>query len=113
MSEDRHGQNAGAARQPGTPAAASPLTPLRWQPSYRVIPSRFPTIHLFERVASHEDWEDLYWLESLTNPRLREQVGEIDLVPSEDRVFGPGASVIMAPFTHLSPLARSAPFTPP
>jgi hypothetical protein len=77
---------------------------VRWQPCYRVIPSRFPTIHLFERIANPEDWEDLYWLESLTNPRLREQVGEIDLVPSEDRVFGAGATVIMAPFTHLSPL---------
>ncbi len=79
------------------------LTEVRWQPCHRVIPSRFPTIHLFERVADAADWEALYWLESLTNPRLREQVGEIDLVPQEDRVFGPGASVIMAPFTHLNP----------
>ena len=83
--------------------ADAALAPLRWQPCYRVIPSRFPTIHLFERVAGPEEWEDLYWLESLTNPRLREQAGEIDLVPVEDRVFGPGATVIMAPFTHLSP----------
>ncbi len=54
-------------------------------------------------MADPEDWDALYWLESLTNPRLREQVGEIDLVPREDRVYGPGATVIMAPFTHLSP----------
>ena len=76
---------------------------VRWQPCYRVIPSRFPTIHLFERVADAADWDALYWLESLTNPRLREELGEIDLVPREDRVFGPGATVIMAPFTHLNP----------
>jgi hypothetical protein len=76
---------------------------VRWQPCFRVISSRFPPIHLFERVASAEDWEALYWLESLTNPRLRDEVGEIELVPREDRVFGPGASVIMAPFTHLNP----------
>jgi hypothetical protein len=79
------------------------LTEIRWQPCYRVIPSRFPTIHLFERVADPADWDALYRLESLTNPRLREQAGEIDLVPREDRVSGPGASVIMAPFTHLNP----------
>jgi hypothetical protein len=54
-------------------------------------------------VAGAEDWEALYWLESLTNPRLRDDVGEIELVPREDRIFGPGASVIMAPFTHLNP----------
>jgi hypothetical protein len=76
---------------------------VRWQPCFRVISSRFPPIDLFERVASPEDWEALYWLESLTNPRLRDEVGEIELVPKEDRVFGPGASIIMAPFTHLNP----------
>ena len=54
-------------------------------------------------MAGEEDWEALYWLESLTNPRLREEVGDIDLVPREDRVFGPGTSVIMAAFTHLNP----------
>ena len=30
-------------------------------------------------------------------------MGDIDLVPREDRVFGPGTSVIMAAFTHLNP----------
>ena len=76
---------------------------VRWQPCFRVISSRFPPVHLFERVASAEDWEALYWLESLTNPRLRDEVGEIELVPPEDRVFGPNASIIMAAFTHLNP----------
>ena len=79
------------------------VSEVRWQPCFRVISSRFPPIHLFERVSGAEDWEALYWLESLTNPRLRDEVGEIELVPREDRVFGPGASVIMAPFTHLNP----------
>ena len=79
------------------------LSEVRWQPCFRIIPSRFPTIHLFERVADSRDWDALYTLESLTNPRLREAAGEIDLVPREERVYGPGASVIMAPFTHLNP----------
>jgi hypothetical protein len=74
---------------------------VRWQPCFRVIPSRYPTIHLFERVADPADWEALYWIESLTNPRLRDEVGDIELVPREERAFGPGGSVIMAPFTHL------------
>jgi hypothetical protein len=79
------------------------VSEVRWQPCFRIISSRFPPIHLFERVSSPEDWEALYWLESLTNPRLRDEVGEIELVPREDRVFGPGTSVIMAAFTHLNP----------
>jgi hypothetical protein len=86
-----------------TPYPALAVSEVRWQPCFRVISSRFPPIHLFERVAGPEDWEALYWLESLTNPRLRDDVGEIELVPREDRIFGPGASVIMAPFTHLNP----------
>lgn len=86
-----------------TPSSALAVREVRWQPCFRVISSRFPPIHLFERVAAAEDWEALYWLESLTNPRLRDEVGEIDLVPPEDRVFGPGTSVIMAAFTHLNP----------
>lgn len=86
-----------------TPLPALALSEVRWHPCFRVISSRFPPIALFERVASAEDWEALYWLESLTNPRLRDEVGEIELVPPDDRVFGPGASVIMAAFTHLNP----------
>ncbi len=66
----------------------------------RIIPARFPQIDLFERVARPEDWEILYAVESLTNPRLRDEVGDITLVPPSERVFGPGASWIMAAFTH-------------
>jgi hypothetical protein len=67
---------------------------------YRVILSRYPQISLFERVSSPQDWDVLYAVESLTNPRLRDEVGDIRLVPPEDRVYGDGASWIMAAFTH-------------
>jgi len=76
---------------------------VRIAPCHRIVASRLPTIHLFERVADPADWDALYKLESMTNPRLREQAGEISLVPVADRVSGPNASVIMAPFTHLAP----------
>jgi hypothetical protein len=71
-------------------------------PCHRIVPSRLPTIHLFERVADPADWDALYKLESMTNPRIRTEIGELSLVPLADRVSGPNASVIMAPFTHLS-----------
>ena len=67
---------------------------------YRVILSRYPQINLFERVSSPQDWDVLYAVESLTNPRLRDEVGDIRLVAQEDRVYGDGASWIMAAFTH-------------
>ena len=48
-------------------------------------------------------WDALFTLEQLTNPRVREEVGEIALVPPDERVSGPGASYVMASFTHLNP----------
>ena len=76
---------------------------VRWEPCWRIIPSRFPPIQLFERVTEPHDLEAILELESLTNPRLRDEVGDIRLVPPEDRVTGPGSSIIMAAFTHLNP----------
>lgn len=75
-----------------------------WKPCWRIIPSRFPTIHLYERVADPADLEAIFQVEALTNPRLRDEAGDIQLVPPEDRVAGPGSSIIMAAFTHLNPL---------
>ncbi|MFM0528866.1 RES family NAD+ phosphorylase [Paraburkholderia strydomiana] len=78
--------------------------PLDWSPAYRVIPTRFPAVNLFDRVASPEDFDALYALETMTNDRLRTEVGELDLVPREERRFGPGYGPIMAALTHLNPL---------
>jgi hypothetical protein len=78
--------------------------PLDWSPAYRVIPTRFPAVNLFDRVASPEDFDALYALEAMTNDRLRTEVGELDLVPREERRFGPGYGPIMAALTHLNPL---------
>ena len=80
-----------------------PVVRVEWKPCWRIIPSRFPPIELFERVSDPGDLEAIYELESLTNPRLRDEVGDIRLVPPEDRVSGPGSSAIMAAFTHLEP----------
>jgi hypothetical protein len=77
--------------------------PVRFAPCYRIVASRMPTIHLFERVADPADWDALYALESMTNPRIRDEIGELQLVPKADRVAGVNASIVMAPFTHLSP----------
>ncbi|RFU48804.1 RES family NAD+ phosphorylase [Paraburkholderia sp. DHOC27] len=78
--------------------------PLVWSPAFRVIPTRFPAVNLFDRVADPEDFEALYALEAMTNDRLRTEIGELDLVPREERRFGPGYGPIMAAFTHLNPL---------
>ncbi len=80
-----------------------PITCIEWKPCWRIIPSRFPPIQLFERVTEPDDLEAIFELESLSNPRLRDQVGEISLVAPEDRISGPDTSIIMAAFTHRNP----------
>ena len=80
-----------------------PVARIEWKPCRRIVPSRFPPIQLFERVTDPDDLEAIFELEALTNPRLRDEAGDIRLVPPGDRVSGPGTSVIMAAFTHLNP----------
>ena len=75
-------------------------TDLNWAPAYRVIPTRFPAVNLFDRVASPQDFDALYALEAMTNDRLRTEVGELDLVPVAERQFGAGYGPIMAAFTQ-------------
>jgi hypothetical protein len=75
-----------------------------WPQAWRGIASRYPPIDLFERLTSDPAvWEALIALEQATNPRARDTVGEIALVLPEERVTGPGASYVMASFTHLNP----------
>ena len=70
------------------------------EPVWRVILSRYPQAGLFERISGAENREVLFAVESLTNPRLRDEAGDICLVRPQDRVYGEGASWIMAAFTH-------------
>jgi len=87
--------------------AVDPLPPERrvtWARATRIVAARYPPIHLFERVSPDPAvWDALIAAETLVNPRVRDEVGEIRLVPPEERVSGPGASFVMAAFTHLNP----------
>lgn len=67
---------------------------------HRLIPSRFPTINLFDWVQSAKELEEVATLEGLTNDRLSTEYGELYRVAKEDWVSGPGATILMAPFTH-------------
>lgn len=75
---------------------------VQWTGARRIIRSLFPPIALFEDIADPEDWPLLIAAEQKTNPRLMESLGAIDLVPPVRRVAGPGATYLMAPFTHVS-----------
>ncbi|MFC6673254.1 RES family NAD+ phosphorylase [Marinobacterium aestuariivivens] len=71
-----------------------------WERLHRLVPSHFPPIGLFETVADPEDLEIIYAIEALTNDRLRDEVGDLTLVPADERIAGPGSTPVMAAFTH-------------
>ncbi|MDC8784543.1 RES family NAD+ phosphorylase [Roseateles koreensis] len=69
---------------------------------YRLVPSRYPPIGIFDAVANPDELAAQFALQSLTNPRIRDEVGDIQLVAPFDRVVGHGCSPVMAAFCHLN-----------
>lgn len=78
------------------------LSRIRWRGAFRIVRSVYPPINLFEDIADPDDWELIVSGEAKTNPRIRQDIGDISLVPRERRVAGAGTSPVMAPFTHVS-----------
>ena len=79
------------------------ISRINWLPCWRLVPSRFPPTSLFDRVADPEDLEIVFAIEALTNDRLRDEIGDINLVRPDERISGPGTTPVMAAFTHLNP----------
>lgn len=75
---------------------------VRWPEACRIVPTRHPSVNLFDRVADEADFEALYQLEAMTNERMRDEIGEIERVPRAERRYGPGSGPIMAAFTHVN-----------
>jgi len=83
-------------------AASLPVAEVKWQGAVRIIRTLYPPIDLFEDIADPADWPLLIAAEQKTNPRLAASIGRLDMVPADRRVSGPGASYLMAPFTHAT-----------
>lgn len=72
------------------------------QPSYRLIPSRYPPIGLFDTVATTADAEAVMELAGWTNDRL--VMERLARLPQDEWVFGrANSSVVMAAFLHAAP----------
>lgn len=72
------------------------------QPSYRLIPSRFPPIGLFDSVSTAADLDAVMDLAGWTNDRL--VADRIARLPQSEWVYGrPNASIVMAAFLHVAP----------
>ncbi|MGR9249932.1 RES family NAD+ phosphorylase [Rhizobium leguminosarum] len=72
------------------------------RPSYRLIPSQFPPIGLFETVTRAADLQAVMELVGWTNDRL--VADRIQRLPEDQWVYGiPNASIVMAAFLHVAP----------
>lgn len=72
--------------------------------AYRLVNSKFPPIDLFDDVADAREFEALYQIQALTNPRLRNELGQLEMIARSEIPFGiPGCSYATAPFTHVNP----------
>jgi hypothetical protein len=83
-----------------------PCCDLDWTHQYRIVSSEFPPINLFETLVDPDLMDELFYLEGLTNERLRDEAGDIALVDRDDRVCGPGSTPVMAAFTHIGVASR-------
>ncbi len=80
-----------------------PKTRVRAKQTHRLIRSRYPTVDAFVDVSPADDRDTLTDLESWTNDRIENELGErLVLAPSE-LATGPNASVINAAFCHPNP----------
>lgn len=80
-----------------------PAHHVRWDPCWRIIPTRYPEERILEKVADPDDVEVVSELEQMTNERLRQERGEVAIVAPRDWVSGPGSEYIMAHFTYRNP----------
>lgn len=70
----------------------------------RLVNSKFPPIAIFDDVANEEEFEALYEIQALTNPRLLNEAGNLELIAREEIPFGiAGCAYAVAPFTHINP----------
>ncbi|MGH7023442.1 MAG: RES family NAD+ phosphorylase [Caulobacteraceae bacterium] len=71
-------------------------------PAFRLIPSRFPPLGLFDTVATAADLAAVMELAGWTNdPLVAERVARL---PENDWVYGrANASIVMAAFLHVAP----------
>lgn len=72
--------------------------------THRLIASRFPTVGVFDDIATDKDELAIaFLLESVTNDRLAILSRRLPLLPPEEIVQGLGASLVMAAFLHADP----------
>lgn len=70
---------------------------------FKLIPGRFPPVRHFEHIAHERDWDSLDSILAMTDDQARDEIGQIELVPANERFGGRHAAQVMAAFTSFNP----------
>lgn len=80
------------------------LSRVNWDKTYRLVNSCYPPCNVWEDIISNpEDWEMAYKIECLTNPRVRNEIGQIHLIPKERMIMQTNSWWVTSAFTHINP----------
>lgn len=78
---------------------------IKWDKTYRLINSCYPPCDVWEDVISQsEDWALAYEIEALSNPRVRQEIGDIQLIPPERMIGGVNSWWVISAFTYPNPM---------
>jgi hypothetical protein len=88
---------------PADVATAVPVRRMRGR-IHRLIATRWPTVGVFDTVATPDDARDALVLESWTNDRVTVDLDRLTRLPDDEWVAGkPGATLVMAAFCYPAP----------
>lgn len=74
------------------------------QQAYRLVNTKFPPTTLFDDVADEDEFQEVYAIQALTNPRVLNELGDLSLLPIDEIPFGiNGVNYAVAPFVHVNP----------
>jgi len=77
---------------------------LKSQKVYRLVNSKFPPESLFDDVADFDEFAAIYAIQAMTNPRIQDEIGNLNLIATNEIPFGiDGVNYVTAPFTHANP----------
>lgn len=80
-----------------------PLSRIRWRNTCRLVPSRYPSTGILDRIAAPKDLPFIFELETWTNDRVSAELSILHRVPQSEWITGPQASVVMAAYCHPRP----------
>ena len=77
-----------------------PVRRVSWKHCWRVIPTRYPSENLLDRVVDPKDAAAIEKLDALTSTRVRLERGELNYLPEKELRKDPGSQYVMASFSY-------------